>query len=523
MPFPHRPVSAAAAAALLPAAVASAQLNAEFVAGGFSQPLFAATTPNDSSTLYVLEKSGRIKTVDAATGGVTGTFLDLSSRVSTTSEQGLLGLAFAPDYASSGEFYVNYTDNSGTSTIARHRRSASNPLVADPNGRTILQTSQPQDNHNGGWIGFSPVDGQNLYYSVGDGGGGNDNGPGHTPGIGNAQDGSKRLGKLLRLDVGGSDFNRTFSVPGDNPFVGGGDGIDDLVYAEGLRNAFRSSFDRATGDLYLGDVGQNRREEVSLLPAGESGYNFGWRLREGYIATPTGGPVGGPRPERNADPIFDYAHSNQSAGEGTPGTGLRPVLGRSVTGGYVYRGEDLGPNFQGKYIFGDFVTGRIFALDVGPVQGFDDLSDFSNLENLDLDFDDITAELFPDGSPGNISSFGEDADGELYVVSLNGGVYRIDFDKLAGDATFDGSVTIEDFAVLRSNFGLTGDARFQDGDFNGDDAVTIADFAILRANFGTTVSAAQLAEADAWAAAVVPEPAAAALLATAAGLLLRRR
>jgi glucose/arabinose dehydrogenase len=508
----------ALAAAVLPVAGVSAQLTGETLAGGFSQPLFVTSTPTDSSVLYVVEKGGRIKTVDADTGQSLGTFLDLSTSVSTNSERGLLGLAFAPDYDTSGEFYVHYTNTSGTSVVARHQRSGT-PLVADPNGQVVLQVGQPQSNHNGGWIGFSPTDGDNLYVSIGDGGGGDDNEPGHTLGIGNGQDPSNRLGALLRVDVGGTDFNRTFTVPSDNPFVNDPN-RDDTIAAFGLRNGFRASFDRDTGDFYVGDVGQNRREEINLMPDGQLGYNFGWRLREGYIATPTGN-VGGPKPTGNIDPIFDYAHNEESADLGTPGTGERPILGRSVTGGYVYRGDDLGPNLFGQYIFGDFVSGRVFALDLAGTEALDTAADFNNLEDLDLTFEDITGLVFPGGAPQfQLSSFGEDADGELYVTTFDGNLTRLDFDTLAGDATYDLVVDLEDFTVLRNNFGRDDDVRFQDADFDANGVVDLADFTILRNNFGTSADVAVL---DAWYATVVPEPMAAVVGFAIGGMLIQRR
>jgi glucose/arabinose dehydrogenase len=507
--------SFAVAAAVLVASPAVGQLTSSVVADGFNDPLFVTAAPGDDSTLYVVEQGGRIKTVglDGSTGGM---FLDLSGQISTVgNEQGLLGLAFAPNFASSGEFYVHYTNTSGDTAVARHRVDSNG--VADPNGNVILNVAQPQRNHNGGWIGFSPIDGQNLYVSLGDGGGGDDNDAGHTPGIGNAQDNDKRLGKLLRLDVGGSDFNRTFGTPVDNPFVG--QPGDDLIVATGLRNGYRASFDRETGDFYVGDVGQNRREEINLMPAGELGYNFGWRPREGYIATPTGN-VGGPRPTGAVDPIFDYAHSEESAGIGSPGTGDRPILGRSVTGGYVYRGDDLGPNYQGKYIFGDFVSGRVFALDLAQTAGFDDVTDFADLEDLDLPLEELTGAIFPDGAPTfDLASFGEDADGELYITTFDGRLTRLEFDVTPGDATYDGSVDLADFGVLRANFGREDDdLRFQDADFNGDFVVNLADFGILRANFGS----GDTNTIDAWAASV-PEPATLTLLAAGGFTLLRRR
>jgi hypothetical protein len=521
-------VVASVAATLSLTPLVSADFFSERIGSGFIEPLFATADPSQPDTLFVVEKGGRIRTVDLTTGSVTGTFLDLSGQVSTASERGLLGLAFAPDYATSGEFYVSYTDNSGDSTIARYERSGSNPLVADTAGQIVLQFDQPASNHNGGWIGFSPTDGDNLYFSVGDGGGANDQAPGSTPGIGYAQDGSSLLGKLLRFDVGGSDFGRTYTIPSDNPFVGD-PGVNDLIAADGLRNAFRGSFDRETGDLYLGDVGQAFREEINLMPAGELGYNFGWRNREGYIATPTpdGDPVGGPKPMRNADPIFDYAHNFNSATAGTAGTGERPVLGRTITGGYVYRGERLGPDLYGKYIFGDFIFGRVYALDVSAAQSLNQLSDFSDLEDLDLPFDDITEDFFPGGSVGPLASFGEDADGELYTIAINGNVRRLDFDKPEGDANYDGVVNLSDFLILRRNFGDQFDEKYWEGDFNGDDRVNLSDFLILRRNFGAGTADGPGGPGsgllDDFYQSIIPEPGSISLLAGVGLLAMRRR
>ncbi|MEM7809827.1 MAG: PQQ-dependent sugar dehydrogenase, partial [Planctomycetota bacterium] len=245
---------------LLAAGSASAQLAGSTLASGFVQPLFVTSTPDDSSVLYVVEKAGRIKTIDANTGQSLGTFLDITGITSDISERGLLGMAFAPDYATSGEFYISYTNTSGTSVLARYQRSSSDPLVADTSSKILAQVAQPQSNHNGGWLGFNPVD-DTLYWSIGDGGSSNDLGIGHTPGIGNGQDTNNRLGAMLRYDVAGTGFFRNASIPADNPFVGSDDG-DEAIVAWGLRNGYRASFDRETGDLYIGDVGQNRREEV---------------------------------------------------------------------------------------------------------------------------------------------------------------------------------------------------------------------------------------------------------------------
>ncbi|MEM6313809.1 MAG: PQQ-dependent sugar dehydrogenase, partial [Planctomycetota bacterium] len=221
----------------------------------------------------------------------------------------------------------------------------------------------------------------------------------------NAQTTTNLLGNILRVNVDGDDFtadaSRNYSIPESNPFQAL-DGPDaDEILAWGLRNPFRNSFDRATGDLYIGDVGQNAREEVSVIPDGTGGQNFGWRLREGDIATPTptSNPVGGPAPAGAVDPLFDYAHSDFSTDRA------------SVTGGYVYRGDQLGAAFEGLYFFADFVNNTVYTLDPNDPDGT---------------FTDITDQVFPNGGiTAGIVSFGEDADGELYIIDIGGTVYQI--------------------------------------------------------------------------------------------------
>jgi hypothetical protein len=280
--------------------------------------------------------------------------------------------------------------------------------VADPeSAHTLLTIEQPQVNHNGGWMAFGP-DGF-LYIGMGDGGNGLDLGPGHTPETGNAQDLTDNLlGKILRIDVSGDDFpqdpERNYAIPPSNPFVGR-EG-DDEIWAYGLRNPWRASFDRSTDDLWIGDVGESTREEINFLPAGHpGGANFGWRLREGTIATPNQ-TVGGPRPPGAIDPIYEYAHV-------FPDT---EFSGGAVTGGFVYRGPVAA--FQGLYIFNDTnLPAKIWTLDPDAVDI--SASVMSLATKLPRSYDGIFL--------GQVPSWAEDADGNLYAVQLDayGGVFRI--------------------------------------------------------------------------------------------------
>ena len=372
----------------------------ERVVSGLTRPIYVTAPRNDFDRLFIVEQhSGRIRILDLASGLLNPTPFLTVPGLSTGNEQGLLGLAFHPEYETNGFFYVNFTGAGGATNVVRYRVSAANPDIAEPtSAMTILSFAQPQSNHNGGWIGFGP-DGF-LYINSGDGGGSNDSGPGHTEPGGNAQDITNNLlGKVLRIDVDGDDFpdpDRNYAIPATNPFVGVQG--DDEIWTYGLRNPWRASFDRLTGDLYIGDVGQNTREELNFQPGGSAGgENYGWRLREGKIATPTG-DVGGPRPPGAIDPVYDYSH------------GVGPLQGFSVTGGYVYRGPNL--PLRGKYFFADFSTARIWSIE----------HDGSAV----TEFIDWTASFTPDiGTIDSISSFGEDATGNLYVVDLDGEVFRV--------------------------------------------------------------------------------------------------
>jgi glucose/arabinose dehydrogenase len=385
----------ASALALLPSS-AAVQLRAVVIAQGFNQPLGFVQDPVDASVQYVVEQGGRIRVLDR---GVlrANDFLDVSSVIVSGGEQGLLGLAFAPDYAASGRLYVNFTNRSGDTVIARFKRSAADRLVADsgsrfdllwPTGERLIR--QPFTNHNGGGLAFGP-DGY-LYIGLGDGGSGND--PGNR-----AQDGTTLLGKMLRIDVAVPDGDpRGYRVPPDNPFVSGR-AVAALpeIWSFGLRNPWRFSFDDrrrgGTAALVIGDVGQNAYEEIDYEPAARSGRNYGWRLREGAHPNLAGPP---PAFSPLIDPVFDYDHS----------------AGICVIGGFVYRGAALGSLFFGRYFFADLL-GRVWSLGltVNRTTGEATLRDVA----------EHTAELGGVGELRTISAFGVDADGELYIVNQSAG------------------------------------------------------------------------------------------------------
>jgi glucose/arabinose dehydrogenase len=474
------------------------------VASGLGNPLFATYAPGDKNHLFVLEKAGNIKVVDLQhIGSAPTTFLNISD-TDSANEGGLVGLAFDPNYnnpdsSGFGKFYTYVTvDNGGlpvtagtaataTSPFSTHIRqysvSAGNPLVADASSKKeILSWARPEDNHVGGWIGFSPKDGY-LYIDSGDGGLGNDSGAGHFEPGGNAQNitspANDFMGKQLRIDVNGDDFpadaNRNYAVPPTNPFVGKTG--EDEIWAYGLRNPYRASFDRDTGDLWIGDVGQDTREEIDKQPASSiGGANYGWRLREGNIQTPAGG-IGGAAPAGYVPPVYDYAH----------GTGT--LQGNAVIGGYVYRGPD--PTLQGTYFFADEVSGHKWQMNTTTFA-------VTNIDNL----------LTPNtGTISGPASFGEDAVGNQYIVAyLSGSVFRINTGPpLTGDYNADGTVDAADYTVWRDTLGqsVTPAGSGADGDGNG--IVQDADYNFWANNFGHTVHTLGPGAA-------VPEPGAATLV-----------
>lgn len=387
----------------------------ERVATGLARPVFLTAPPGDTERVFIVEQhTGAIRILRLADRTLLGTAFLTVPGLSTGNEQGLLGLAFHPDYASNGFFYVYLTDPD--SHVVRYQVSGL-PDLADPASATpVLGWSQPQTNHNAGWIAFGPDD--LLYIASGDGGGRDDDAAGHTSGIGNAQDLTDNLlGKILRIDVDGDDFpadpQRNYAIPAGNPFVGVTG--DDEIWAYGLRNPWRNGFDRATGDLYVGDVGQDNCEEIDVQPATSAGgENYGWRLREGVIATPTGG-VGGPPPPGAIDPIFDYPHRGATCS--APGAGF---TGISVTAGTVYRGPIT--ELDGRYFFADFGTARLWSL----LWDGTDPSLFDGTNYTDLTDHTGDPRFTPDvGSLGTVASFGEDAAGNLHVLDLDGDVYRL--------------------------------------------------------------------------------------------------
>jgi glucose/arabinose dehydrogenase len=403
-------------------------LDAITVVSGLTNPVFVTAPPGDFGRLFIIEQNvsnvGQIRILNLQTGLLNSKPFLTVSGIATGGEQGLLGLAFDPDYAANGKFYLHYVANVGAGEIRvrQYQVSAADADLADTTATTIksiVTFSHPQGNHNAGWIGFSPRanDDHNFYISSGDGGNGDDAGTGHHEPGGNAQWNQTLLGKMLRIHVDPS--TGTPSIPSDNPFAGSSDPlVKKEIWLMGLRNPYRDSFDRATGRMFIGDVGQNTREEIdvqeSANPSG--GENYGWRDREGKIQNPTyatATPTPTPIPPR-VDPIFDYPR---------PSVGAPTMIsGRTVVGGYVYRGKQI-PQLRGTYVFADYLGPsdapgtRIFTLNY-------DGTSASNPQ-------DVTAQLFPTVDPTpvgllNPSSLGEDANGELYITDISAGrVYKI--------------------------------------------------------------------------------------------------
>jgi Ca2+-binding RTX toxin-like protein len=368
------------------------------IASGLALPVFMTQAPDDTNRAFVLElHTGQIEILNLETGVQNATpFLDIGNIISKGGEQGLLGLAFHPSFATNGKFYVNYTDVSGNTKIVEYSVSASNPDIANPNSaRELLAVTQPFANHNGGWLGFGP-DGM-LYIALGDGGSGGD--PANR-----AQNVDDLLGKMLRIDVNTTSGTLPYGIPLDNPFVGAA-GRDE-IWATGLRNPWRPSFDSFLGDLWIADVGQGIREEINLQQAGSAGgQNYGWNWREGFASYPTTLP--GTQPAGLVDPIHDYNHV------GGPNGGF------SVTGGYVFRGQVAG--LEGEYFFADYVSGQVWSL----VEQDGALVRVVNR----------TAAIVPDvGTVNQIASFAQDRAGNLYILGLDGEIHRLDITESRVDA-----------------------------------------------------------------------------------------
>jgi glucose/arabinose dehydrogenase len=362
------------------------RLAVEKVAAGFERPVWAGMPPGSHGKLWVMEQAGTVWIVDLANGKrADEPFLDIRKDVTREdNEEGLLGLAFAPDFATSGHYYVNFTDNAHHTCIVRFT-SQNRTTTAPASAETLLRFKQPFPNHNGGWIGFGPD--AMLYIANGDGGSGND--PNQR---GQALD--NLLGKILRIDV---SRGAGYRIPEDNPFVNREEAMPE-IWAYGVRNPWRCSFDRKSGDFWMADVGQDAWEEINFMPRGQgAGANYGWRLREGLLKTPAQG-VGGKSPLGAIDPVYVYKH------------GGGPKEGNSVTGGYVYRGPIK--ELQGRYLFADYQNPRIWS--------------FRMKRGKADDFKDHSAELQPKGGRIMlICSFAEDNAGNLFIVDLSGPIYQI--------------------------------------------------------------------------------------------------
>ena len=351
---------------------AQIELQEAFPNLAFSNPVDLQHAGDETDRIFVVEQEGFIKVFPnsaSVTSASVNTFLDISDVVSAGSERGLLGLAFHPNYESNGYFFINYTIGGPTRTlISKFEVSSSNPNLADENSEINLITfNQPYSNHNAGWMAFGPNDGY-LYIATGDGGSAGDPDD-------NAQDVTNFLGNILRIDVDNQDSGMQYAIPSDNPFYDSTGNVVREIFAWGLRNPWRNSFDPVTGWLWAADVGQSDLEEIDII---ESGKNYGWRCYEGTQEYNTSGC----NYNEYIDPIWEYDHNQ----------------GCSVTGGYVYRGQNI-PGLIGKYIYGDYCQKTVWSLE------YDGISPTVNQTLLT--------------APGRIVSFGVDQNSELYVLTFN--------------------------------------------------------------------------------------------------------
>lgn len=373
------------AASLFDCSPASGTVNLKLteVASGFDRPIFAGSPLGDTERLFIGQQPGVISIIKNGSKLATA-FLNIKPKVG--GEQGLLGIAFHPKYAENRRFFVHYSKaGSGDTVISEFTRSANDPDQADAGSeKIILEQDQPESNHNGGALNFGP-DGM-LYLGLGDGGGAGD---AHGS-VGNGQSVEVLLGKMLRIDVDAPAGGKAYGIPTGNMTAGG---AAPEVWSYGLRNPWRWSFDACTGDMYIGDVGQGAWEEIDVEPSGKgSGTNYGWRVMEGTHCYD---------PKTNCDqsgkepPVAEYSHSS----------------GCSVTGGYVYRGKNV-PALRGTYLYADYCSSRFWSFTYagGKANGQAE----------------ITQDITSAGAPGQVSSFGQDAVGELYVCDFDGTIWRID-------------------------------------------------------------------------------------------------
>jgi len=435
-------------------------LDTVLVQGSLAYPVGIFHAPGDCRHLYIIQKTGMIRVLNLQTG-VIGNF-GLVSNVPTNSsiadERGLLGLAFHPDYQNNGYLYVHFTNISGNTVVRRY--TANSPTSMDTSSaQTVMTVTQPFGNHNGGWIEFSPIDGY-LYIGLGDGGSAGD--PGNR-----AQNLGNPLGKIWRIDVDGDDFpgdpNRNYAIPSDNPFVSVPGALNE-IWAFGLRNPWRCAFDRETGDLYIGDVGQNAREEINFQPASSpGGENYGWKCREGSASY---SPAHCPADLTTlVNPVYEYTHAT----------------GQCITGGRVYRGSAI-PGMQGAYIGADYLSNFSFSWRINETApGVYATSEFKNR----------SPEMQPSagGILNRMASFGEDYYGNIYVARQSSAtisqVFRI-FEAGESPQLFwpdlngDCSVDSADLLELLSNWGPCPGCP---ADINGDGVVDSTDLLILLSNW----------------------------------------
>ena len=379
------------------------KLSSVLIADGYKKPVFITSYPNNAKLLYIVEQAGLIKLINDGKK-LSRPFFDINKRVVNPNrpgdERGLLGFAFHPNHTNNGKFYINYMDNDGNTIISEF--STNSKLRADHKSeRILLKLQQPYGNHNGGDIQFGP-DGY-LYISIGDGGKAGDP-------LNAGQDLSSLFGKIIRIDI----EQKPYGIPKSNPFFGQ-KGKREEIWAWGLRNVWRFSFDKQTGDKYLADVGQNKWEEVNFEPASsKGGLNYGWRIME---ANHCYDPKENCPTEGLIKPIIEYPNDANH-----PAFAFRiieelsfsetDVEGCSVTGGYVYRGQKI-KSMQGQYIFGDYCSGNIWTLKV--------------VNGKAINFKNRTEEINIGGGEFTtyISSFGQDSDGEIYIIDYNGGIYKL--------------------------------------------------------------------------------------------------
>ena len=439
----------------------------ELIASDLSRPVDVTAPPGDQERVFVLEQAGRIRIIRLEDDGLLPEpFLDIQSRVACCGERGLLGLAFHPQYAANGYFFVNYSEaGSGATVVARYTVTAADPDRAEADSELRLLTiPQPAGNHNGGQVAFGPHDGY-LYIGMGDGGSGCD-----TAGAGNnAQDPDRLLGKLLRIDVDTQDDLRNYGIPPDNPFAASDDGVRDEIWSLGLRNPWRFSFDLGAedgtgrGDVYIADVGQGRYEEIDYRPADSmGGENYEWVAREGNHSSSVSDCTPQPLTVGEATgPVFEYPH----------GAGF--LRGCSITGGTVYRGCRM-PDLRGTYFFADHCNNWIASFSIADLIGGQPAAPRDRTGELN-------AGIAPD-RVGSISAFGIDGRGEIYVCNLGGKLYRIVPAPAApafrrGDANGDGEPDISD-AVFTLLFLFAGSAApdcLDSANANGDAQVDVSD------------------------------------------------